>query len=97
MPEVLGRLQVRRWGAQQSHDTEAGCEALHGDTIHRDDRPDAGKCRGGRGRYDRDYRGTDGPDELIGTSGDDTINGRHGVDWMMGLAGNDTYIVDPCR
>jgi Ca2+-binding RTX toxin-like protein len=38
--------------------------------------------------------GTDGPDELIGTPGDDTINGRHDADVMTGLAGNDTYIVD---
>jgi len=38
--------------------------------------------------------GTDGPDDLIGTLGDDTINGRGNADVMTGLAGNDTYIVD---
>ena len=38
--------------------------------------------------------GTAGPDVLIGTSGDDSINGRGGADVMIGLAGNDTYIVN---
>jgi Ca2+-binding RTX toxin-like protein len=38
--------------------------------------------------------GTDGPDMLTGTLGDDFINGRDDADVMTGLAGNDIYVVD---
>ncbi|HEX2399438.1 MAG TPA: calcium-binding protein, partial [Mycobacterium sp.] len=38
--------------------------------------------------------GTSGPDNLTGTSGDDTIDGKGSADVMTGLAGNDTYIVN---
>ena len=38
--------------------------------------------------------GTSGPDVLMGTLVDDTINGRADADVMIGLTGNDTYIVD---
>jgi Ca2+-binding RTX toxin-like protein len=37
---------------------------------------------------------TPGPDNLVVSSGDDTLDGLGGADVMTGLAGNDTYYVN---